>query len=145
MMTEDHATDRGMASLLSSVMSSLGRLVKGEIMLARAEATQGLKDAVSGIVKIAIAAVLALVALNVLAGAAVGALVSAGFGPGMAGLLVAVVLLGAAVALALAGRSALRLRGIWPDRAIRGLGRDADALQAGFARGAAQSTGENRV
>ena len=36
--------------------------------------------------------------------------------------------------LAMAGRAALRLRGIWPDRALRGLRRDAEAVQEGLNR-----------
>jgi hypothetical protein len=125
-------TEAGISSLLSDVASGVGRLVKGELRLARVEATEGLKSAVGGLVKIAIAAILALVGLNVLAGAAVAALAEAGLGPAWSALVVGLALCLIAVGLALAGRAALRLRGILPDRAARGLRRDAEAVRQGL-------------
>lgn len=127
---ETERTTEGTASLLSEVATGLGRLVKGEMMLAKAEAVEGAKAAVGGLVKIAVAALLALVALNVLAGAAVAALAEAGLGAGWAALLVGLVLIGIAVGLALAGKAALTLRGLWPDRAMRGVRRDAEAVRS---------------
>ena len=127
---ETERTTEGTASLLSEVAAGLGRLVKGEMMLAKAEAVEGAKAAVGGLVKIAVAALLALVALNVLAGAAVAALAEAGLGAGWAALLVGLVLIGIAVGLALAGKAALTLRGLWPDRAMRGVRRDAEAVRS---------------
>ena len=118
-------------SLLSEITSGLGRLVKGELLLARAEATQGLKAAGNGLVKIAVAGVVGLVGLNALAGAAVAGLARTGLGPAWAGLIVGAVLCLAAVGLVMSGRAALRLRGILPDRALRGLRRDAEAVQQG--------------
>lgn len=121
-------------SLLSDVAAGVGRLVQGELRLARAEATEGLKAAGSGLVKIAVAAIVGLVGLNVLAGAAVAALAATGIGPAWSALLVGAVLCLVALGLAMAGRAALRLRGIWPDRALRGLRRDAEAVQEGLNR-----------
>lgn len=122
----------GTTTLLSDVVTGLGRLVRGELMLAKAEATEGIKSAVGGLVKIGLAAIIVLVGLNVLAGAAVAALAATGLGPGWAALIVGVGLCVLALILALAGRAALRLRGLWPDRAIRGLRRDAEAVEAGL-------------
>lgn len=119
-------------TLLSDVVTGLGRLVRGELMLAKAEATEGLKSAVGGMVKIAVAAIIALVGLNVLAGAAVAALAATGMGPAWAAVIVGAGLVVLALVLALAGRAALRLRGLLPDRAVRGLRRDAEAVQAGL-------------
>ena len=48
----------GTMSLLAEITAGLGRLVRGELSLARAEAAEGLKAAGSGLVKIAVAAVL---------------------------------------------------------------------------------------
>lgn len=124
--------DGGVMSLLSDVAAGVGRLVQGELRLARAEASEGLKAAGSGLVKIGIAAVVGLVGLNVLAGAAVAALAHAGLGPAWAALVVGLGLCAVALGLALAGRAALRLRGLWPDRALRGLRRDAEALRQGL-------------
>jgi hypothetical protein len=122
----------GTVSLLAEITAGLGRLVRGELSLARAEATEGLKAAGSGLVKIAVAAVVALVGLNVLAGAAVAGLAAAGLGPAWAALVVGGGLCLVALGLALAGRAALRLRGILPNRALRGLRRDAEAVRHGL-------------
>ncbi|WP_103257698.1 phage holin family protein [Tabrizicola aquatica] len=135
----ERATE-GTASLLSEVASGLGRLVKGELMLAKAEAVEGAKAAVGGLIKIAVAAILALVGLNVLAGAAVAALAEAGLGPAWSAVIVGLVLVGVAVGLALAGKAALRPQGLWPDRAVRGLRRDAEAV-----RGAMSEKGVRHV
>lgn len=120
----------GTATLVSEVVVGLGRLVRGELMLARAEAAEGLRTAAGGLVKIGLAAIFGLVGLNVLAGAAVAGLAAAGLGPTAAALIVGVILSGLALVLALVGRAALRLRGLWPDRALRGLRRDAEAVRA---------------
>jgi len=122
----------GTRELLSDVISGMSRLVRGELKLAKAEAAEGVKHAVGGLVKIAIAAVLALVGLNVLAGAAVAALAATGMGPAWASLIVGVALCVLALILVLAGKAALKLRGLWPDRAMRGVRRDAEAVQAGL-------------
>lgn len=119
-------------ALLSEVVLGLGRLVKGELRLARAEATEGVKAAVSGLVKIVIAAVVALVGLNVLAGAAVAGLAHAGLGPAWAAVIVGVVLVVLALVLGLAGKSALKLKGLWPDRAVKGAQQDVEAVRSGL-------------
>lgn len=124
--------EAGVASLLADVAAGLGRLVKGELLLARTEAAEGLKAAGSGLVKIGVAAILSLVGLNVLAGAAVAALAVTGLGPAWASLVVGLALSLVALGLAMAGRAALRLRGIWPDSALRGLRRDAEAVERGL-------------
>lgn len=122
----------GTLSLLAEITAGLGRLVRGELSLARAEAAEGLKAAGSGLVKIGVAAVMGLVGLNVLAGAAVAGLAAAGLGPAWAALIVGGGLCLVALALALAGKAALRLRGVLPNRALRGLRRDAEAVRQGL-------------
>ncbi|MES2549590.1 MAG: phage holin family protein, partial [Pseudomonadota bacterium] len=109
-----------MRTLLSEVIGGMGRLVRGELMLAKAEATEGVKAAVGGLIKMVVAAIIALVGLNVLAGAAVAALAAAGLGPAWAAVIVGIALCVLAVILALAGKSALRLRGVMPDRVADG-------------------------
>jgi hypothetical protein len=125
--------DPGLTGLFSEVLSGMGRLVQGELRLARAEATDSLKSMGSGLAKLAAAGVVALVGLNVLAGAAVAALSAAGLGPAWAALIVGVALAVLALALAVAGRAALTLRGRRPGRVLDGLRRDARAVKAGLA------------
>jgi hypothetical protein len=122
----------GTASLLSEVIAGLGRLVQGELALARAEATENVKAAGAGIAKVAVGLVVGLVGLNVLAGAVVAGLAATGLGPAWAAVIVGGVLCGLALALVVAGKAALRLRGLWPDRTLRGLRRDAEAVQSGL-------------
>ncbi|NHB76007.1 phage holin family protein [Rhodobacter calidifons] len=129
-----NAADSGLAGLLLQVVSGVGRLVQGELQLARAEAADSLRSVTSGLGKLAGAAVVALVGLNVLAGAAVGALVHAGLGPVWAALIVGGLMLLLALGLAAAGRAGLRLRGRRPGRLLRGLGRDVAAVRSGFGR-----------
>jgi hypothetical protein len=129
---EREPRDTDPASLMADVIAGLARLVKGEVALARAEAKEGLRTAGAGFVKIALAGVFGIVGLNVLAGAAVAGLVEAGLGAGPAGLIVGLGLLGGALAFALAARSALKMTRLIPDRALRGLQQDAEAVRAGL-------------
>ena len=94
------------ASLLSDVVTGLGRLLQGELRLARAEAAAGLKTAGAGLVKLALALVAGLVGLNTLAGAAVAGLVAAGLGPAVAAVAVGLGLCALALGLATGGASA---------------------------------------
>ena len=135
----------GTASLLSEVVAGLGRLLKGELALARAEATESVRSAGAGLVKVVGAVVVGLVGLNVLAGAAVAGLAATGLGPAWAAVIVGGVLCAVALALALAGKAALSLRGLWPDRAMRGLRRDAAAVQAGLHDNGLQDKGVQHV
>jgi len=132
MRDQSPESDPGVAGLFSEVLSGVGRLVQGELRLARAEAADSLRSVGSGIARLAGAAVVALVGLNVLAGAAVAALARAGLGPAGAGLAVGAVLVLVALLLALAGRSALQLRAHKPRRLLDGLRRDAEAVKAGL-------------
>jgi hypothetical protein len=124
--------DPGLGGLLSEVLAGVGRLVQGELRLARAEAVDSLRSVGSGLARLAGAAVVALVSLNVLAGAAVGALAHAGLGPVWAALAFGLILMLAALGLSLAGRSALRQSGRKPGRMLHSLRRDAQAVRAGL-------------
>lgn len=129
-MTQDARPGADTASLLSGVVAGIGRLVKGEIALARAEVTEGLRRAAGGLGRIVVAAVIGLVGLHALAGAAVAALVAAGLGPVWSPLIVGLVLCAIAGVLAYVGRAALAPSGVVPRRSLRNLGRDAAAVKA---------------
>ena len=62
--------------LVGDVIAGFSRLVRGEFALATAEAKRSLTDAKGALVKLVVAAVLGITALNVLAGAAIAALVA---------------------------------------------------------------------
>ena len=146
-MRDPAATERdpGVTGLLAEVLSGVGRLVQGELRLARAEAADSLRSIGSGLVKLAAAGVAGLVALNVLAGAAVGALAQAGLGPVWAAVVVGVGLALVALVLALAGRAALLLRGRKPRSFLHGLRRDAQAVQAGLKMNDPNTEGTHHV
>lgn len=133
-MAEETRDGTPSATLLSEVAGSLGRVIEGELRLARAEAGAAMDRAKRGLVKVAVAAILGLVGLNVLAGAAVAGLAATGMGAGAAGLVVALVLFGTCAALVLSARAALRLGNLVPRRAFRGLARDVRAVEAGLNR-----------
>lgn len=137
--------DPGVTGLLAEVLSGVGRLVQGELRLARAEAADSLRSVGSGLVKLAAAGVAGLVALNVLAGAAVGALAHAGLGPVWAAVVVGLGLALVALVLALAGRAALLLRGRKPRGFLDGLRRDAQAVQAGLKMNDPNTEGTHHV
>lgn len=123
----------GTASLLSDVVSGIGRLVQGELAFARAEATESVRVAAGGLAKLAVAAVLGLVGLNLLAGAAVAALVAAGLGPIWSPLVVGLGFCAVAAGLAWAGRAAMRVR--LPRKVLRNIDRDLDAIKAAVSEG----------
>lgn len=132
MRDEPNAREPGLVTQIAEVFAGMGRLVQGELRLARAELADSLRGMVGGVAKLVVAAVIALVALNVLAGAAIAALAMTGMGPVWAALIVGLVLAVVALGLGLAGRAALRLDALRPDRTLRSLRRDADALQGGL-------------
>lgn len=125
---DPNPSGQSIGGILQDVATGFGNLVRGEISLARAEVAQGVRNATGSVVKFAVAAILALVALNVLTGAAVAALVSLGLGAGWASLIVALVLFLIAGGLVLSARAALDPANILPRRAMKNLRRDASAV-----------------
>jgi len=130
-VTQDapHGSGNDTASLLSGVVAGIGKLVKGELALARAEATAHLRQAAGGLGRLAAAAVIGLVGLQYLAGAAVAGLMAAGLGPVWSPLIAGLVLCAVAAALGYAGRATLVPGEAVPRRSLRNLRRDAAALK----------------
>lgn len=116
------------AAALAAVIAALARLAGNEIALLKAEAARAASDARSALAMFAVAAVLGLVALNVLAGAAVEALVLAGLHPVWAMLAVGAGLLLVTLVCALTARKRLRPENLSPWRSSRSLRRDLAAL-----------------
>jgi hypothetical protein len=130
-MTED-PRPRGTASLLGDVVTQLSRIIRGELALAQAEMTAGLRRIAVGLAFVLAGVVMAITALNVLSAAVVAGVVMAGLSPPMAALTVGVgfaVVAGIAIAVGVARMRPARLV---PDRALDGLRRDAETLKQGL-------------
>ena len=129
-----NATDRRpfapeKTDLLSDLVTTLGRILRGEIALARAEITQGVRAALRGLVMIVVAVILLVTAIQLFAGAGVAGLVEAGLRPWQAQLALGGVLILVAAALTMAGLHRLRAHAFVPRRAFAGLRRDAETLK----------------
>ncbi len=116
------------SNVLTDVVSALGRLLRGEIALARAEIKQGLRAAVVGLVMIVVAVILLVTAIQLFAGAGVAGLVHIGLRPWQAAVLLGGALLVVAVVLVMTGLRRLGAEAIVPQRAFAGLRRDVETL-----------------
>ena len=115
--------------LLADLVATLGRILRGELALARAEITQGARAALRGLVMIVGAVILAVTAIPLFARAGVAGLVDAGLRPWQAELVLGGALVAVAVALCLAGLRRLRAETLMPQRAFAGLRRDVETLK----------------
>lgn len=122
------ADPRPVGSLLSDAINQMTRLVRGEVALAKAEVSQNLRSAALGIGLLVGAAILSLVALNVLAVALVG-LIAIWTGPGWAALIVGVLILAVAAILAMRGLSSLKPENLAPTRTVRNVQADAQTIK----------------
>ncbi len=116
--------------LLGDVVFGITQLVKGEVALVRAEVLCSVRDAISAITGLAIAGVLCIVALNLLAAAAVGALVVAGLSPMWANLAVGTVLLLAAFVIVKLALPLLASSNLAPKRSFANMSKDAEILKS---------------
>lgn len=120
----------GTVTLLGDVVSGLGRLVRGELALARAEVKRSLGDAASAIGKLVVAAILGITALNVLAGAAIAGLVVAGMTPLWASVAVGAGLLLLVFVIVQLGLAQLEPSNLSPKRTMANLRHDAETLKS---------------
>ncbi|MGL4309123.1 MAG: phage holin family protein [Paracoccaceae bacterium] len=95
-------------SILGDVAGGIGRIIRGEIALVRADAARSAAQVARALAMLAVAAITAMVALNALAGSATLGLVAAGLPAPAAALIVGIVLL--AVALFFLNRGLVRLK-----------------------------------
>jgi uncharacterized protein YacL len=123
------AESESTAKLLTGVIGQSINLVKGEVALAKAEATESVNSAFATIGKMIVAAVLAVAALNMLAAAAVAALLAAGWSLLASSLTVAIALILLALGFALFARSQIKRAALMPQRALRRMGKDVDTLK----------------
>lgn len=116
--------DRGIAGLFSDLAREAGRLIQQEIALARAELVDRFARMGLGAALVAVGAGLAFAALLALAAAAILALALV-LPAWAAALIVGGVLLAAALAVILKGRSDLAAKNLVPKRTIKTLREDA--------------------
>ena len=116
-------------SLLVDSLRQFTTLVQGEFRLARAELSRAVSRAGTGILFLAIAFLMALVALNVLASAAVAAIAANGLSVGMAALIVGGILLLLTAGFAMAGRSRLSADALSLDRTADSVRKDIHAIK----------------
>lgn len=119
-------------ALMGDVVSHATRLLRHEAELARVEIGNkiGRLGLAAGLIIAGI--VLALTAINMLSGAALAALIAAGYDEISAGLIVAGVLAVVASLLLVIGLKRVKLSGLSPNRAARSLRQDAAFLKEKF-------------
>lgn len=101
-------------SLLGDVAGGIGRIIRGEIALVRADVERSVAQVTGAVAMLAAAAIMALVGLNALAGSATLGLVAAGLPAPAATLTVGIVLLAAALFFLNRGLVRLRPRNLVP-------------------------------
>lgn len=124
-----HHDPRQAPSLLVDALRDFSNLMQTELHLAKAEVARNLSRAGTGVALCVIAAILALTALNVLAGAFVAYVATTGVSAGTAALIVGGAMLAIAAALALFGKSRLSAAALEPTRTINSLKRDATTVK----------------
>lgn len=129
-MLDEAPESRSFTTLLSAAVNHATSLVRNEVDLAKAEAREAARNAVTGIVLIVVAVIIAICALNVLTAALVAA-VAAGLsiGTGWASLIVGVAYLVVGLILVLVARRKLDPSNLSPRRTVRNVGRDAQLLK----------------
>lgn len=129
MNTADQRTAGG---LLSDALGYAVRIMRAEFALAQVEVTQGFRSVVKGIAMMAGAVIMAITALNLLAGALVAAVAHAGLGPAWAAVVVGFGFALVAALLVWAGARALQATALVPSRALQGMQRNLDTLKEGL-------------
>lgn len=112
-----------------AAFQSFANLVHAEIALAKAEIARHVSRASVGIAFICVAALLALVALNTLAGALVGALAAQGIPLWLSALAIGTLLLVLAGVFVMLGRARLKPDNLKPSSTTENLARDIDAIK----------------
>ena len=113
----------------SALLGTAGRMARHEWRLAQVEIGENLRKAGVGIALIAAAALLGLVSAFALVGAGVAGLVAAGLPVWLAALLIGAAIALIAVAMALIGARRLKAKRLIPDRTLRNIQRDVEALK----------------
>ena len=126
---QDRAGGRGPGAMMADVLARVSRLVQGEVALARAETLERVSSATHGIIYGVVAVVFGITAVNVLAAAAVAAVVALDVHPMWASIIVAAVLIVLTVAFALFAASQLRDAAKLQKRTVASVKQDLGTLQ----------------
>lgn len=116
--------DRSVKTVIFELLAEIPELLRSEFSLARAEISEGVSTMRTGIGFAAAGALLLIVAVLALAEAAIGGLMAAGFGLGIASVIVAGVCLVVGLIVVRAGTRRLRLRNLAPQKTVRQIERD---------------------
>ncbi|MFC3616028.1 phage holin family protein [Lutimaribacter marinistellae] len=128
----DPRTSQGPVSLVSEIVSQVVRIFRKEIHLATEELSESAHRATIALILLAVAFLFALVAFNILAGAAVAAIVEAGLQPHWAALAVGGLLLLFGGVFLWKGLNDLKARRLMPKRAMDSLKQDVRVVTEQF-------------
>lgn len=117
------------AAILTEALANISSLIRNEIALARTEIGENVNRAAVALGLIVGGVVVALTALNVLAGALTAALAEAGMEPGWAALLVGVGFAAIAFGMIAKGTNSLKLSSLAPSRTAENVKRDAQSIK----------------
>ncbi len=120
---------RSAPGLLAHALKHLSGLLQAEAKLAKEEFSRNLTRAGVGLACIGIALILLMIALNLMATALVAYIAANGLSVGMASLLVGAGLALAAACLALFGQSRMSATALVPEKAMKNLQRDIEAMK----------------
>lgn len=131
----DNKTTESTGTLIGDALTHLSSLVRKEFDLARAEIDENLTRAGIAVGLLVAAVVVALTALNVLAGALVAGLTNLGIDAGWSALIVGLAFGVVAWAMMTKGINDLKLSSLAPTRTSENVKRDAQAVKGAVTHG----------
>lgn len=129
--TSSTSDDRSIGQIIADITRDFRDLLRDEVALAKAEFNQALKKIITGVILLAVGGVLATTGLSALVASAILGL-TAYWSPWVAALVVGVAIIVIGGILAMAGIRNFRAAEIMPDRTIRTLKDDAQAVKEGL-------------
>lgn len=128
----DNTNNKSTGTMLSEALRNVSGLVRSEVDLARAEISENVSRAGVAIGLIAGAAIVVLVALNVLAAALVAAITELGLDAGWSALIVGAGLALIGYLMVNKGLNDLKLSSLAPKRTVKNVQRDAAAVKEAY-------------
>jgi hypothetical protein len=122
--------DRGIGTVVSDLLGEITGLIRNEIRLAKAEATEKLRSMLLGLVLVVVGVFLLILALVFLLEAAVGGLMLLGLNLALSSLIVGVVTILAAGLAAWLGASRLKIGKLSQSKTAQQIKRDAATVRS---------------